>query len=1644
MGAYAIDRYHRPASRRFVRHALPLALAASLATSFAPLIAQAQAPLPGTLPTGGNVVSGTATIGLPGGNTMTINQTSNGAIIDWGSFSVGSAATVNINQPSAASVLLNRVIGDGTTREASQIFGGLNSNGRVFLVNPSGVVFGAGSQVNVGGLVASTLDIGNDDFQAGVGSGHFVFNGDRGVVVNNGTITAASGGTIALLSESSVDNTGQISAPRGTIIGAKGSSLTLDFQGDGLTQVTINGPGPARGFDINNSGTLTADGGQVVLTIRSNDITSGIVNTGTIRARTLENRAGRVTLAAASKRIEIDGGQIDVSGAEAGQRGGNISVAGGSVGLFNGARLNASGDAGGGRMDVGSGGGTLVIDGTSVLSANALGNGDGGYVGLQGGNGGARIFGDLSAHGGPNGGVGGQVVTGSTTGFDLRGVRVNTGGGFWSISAPRGISIVHGADTGTVPGDPYEAVTTNLVQDGDINRGLDAGSSVAVVALGSQTTRAAITIDGSAGAIAISRSAGSAPLTLQLSANNEITGNSFSIGSTSGALNIDLNSNAFNAGELHGGLSFSNASLLSNGGNIRLYGMSAPEAGYARVTGGFGIQLYGTTLDTRIGRSDANSGGNVVLRGQGLGESVGEFVGQGMLLSGSQIHASTGNVNLLGYGDLGSYGVQLDGRGVGSPITTTSGAIDIVGINAGGRNPNQSAISVAGGFAIRSGSGRIRLSGHAGADGGPNLDEASSGLVIQDGTITSGGAIELNGSSDGSGVGISIGAPSRIDGGAGSVLLRAGNNGATSALQIAGSVAANAVNVRTGEVTAAGAVIDRTASAMQIGGGAGEFVSMASLGAINTPNLVIGHNGHAGAITIAQALTRAGNLTLQNTGGNGGIALNGAVNLGGGALALASGGDITQSAAGGITAQNLLARTNGGNVALSTAQNDVGTLAGGASGSFSYTDSNALTIGAVAATGFDTDGAPSSMSESGVAANGAVLVRNNAGDLTLDGDVSGTDVDLVTAGRLQNPNGAVINADNRWRVWANTWVGETRGGLSGSGTLPNLYNCSFGGACGVTVPTGDNHFIYTAQPTLTIDIASFVREYGLNNPALTYALAGLILGDTFGNAVTGDATTLATILSNVGNYAIGGNFTSPAGYALQINPGTLNITQADLLFTANPFTRLYGDPNGVLSGTVSGFRNGQSVADLLGTLVWNTNATQGSNVGKYAINPGGVSSQNYRFVEAPGNASAFDIQKATLLFTANPFSRVYGDANGTLSGTVSGFRNGESVADLLGTLVWSTNATQGSNVGKYAINPGGASSQNYQFVEASSNAGAFDIQKATLLFTANPFSRVYGDGNGTLSGTVSGFRNGQSVADLVGTLAWSTDATQASNVGQYAVNYGGVSSQNYQFVGAASNASALSIGKAQLLITANPFIRLYGDPNGALSGSVSGFRNGESVADLLGTLAFSTDATQASNVGNYAIHFGGVSSQNYEFVAAPGNASALAVQKATLTYVADPVAVLFGKKYGDFTGSVAGFRNGDTVASSTTGTLKFSTDAPSNSAPGVYAIEGGGLEAQNYTFEQAPANRTALQLNPLPLAAQPTITPDGTREQPESYVYSNNVGKAPPTCPSTGPLDTPGLTRGGDTLAREWSKVRSRPNLNSCLQSERKSGCGDF
>lgn len=241
------------------------------------------------LPTGNQLIAGQATISTPNVGQMQINQASQKAVINWQGFSVAPTEAVNIQQPNTQAALLNRVVG----QDASQIQGKLNANGQVYLVNPNGVVFSNTAQVDVGGLIASTHNITNQDF---INSNqHFTQNGSTGKVENHGTINAKDGGVVALIGEH-VTNTGTINTPKGTSALAAGKTVDLDFQGDGLVEIKVTEA--ALNAQINNQGVIQADGGRVVMTTKAaGQLIDTVINQeGVVKARGLVERNGEIIL----------------------------------------------------------------------------------------------------------------------------------------------------------------------------------------------------------------------------------------------------------------------------------------------------------------------------------------------------------------------------------------------------------------------------------------------------------------------------------------------------------------------------------------------------------------------------------------------------------------------------------------------------------------------------------------------------------------------------------------------------------------------------------------------------------------------------------------------------------------------------------------------------------------------------------------------------------------------------------------------------------------------------------------------------------------------------------------------------------------------------------------------------------------------------------------------------------------------------------------------------------------------------------------------------------------------------------------------------------------------------------------------------
>jgi filamentous hemagglutinin family protein len=199
-------------------------------------------------PTGGTVTSGSATLSTSG-STLTITTGTSGTVINWNSFSIGAGETTRFNQPNASSATLNRVTG----ASSSSINGSLQSNGQVFLVNPNGIVFGAGSQVNAAGFVASTLSISDSDFLSR--NLRFTVGGPVGSITGEANIV---GDSYAALIGAQINVSGNVSAGSGGIVIAAGGPVTLTMSGGTFTSVSVGSS--ISGAAITVDGTINSTG----------------------------------------------------------------------------------------------------------------------------------------------------------------------------------------------------------------------------------------------------------------------------------------------------------------------------------------------------------------------------------------------------------------------------------------------------------------------------------------------------------------------------------------------------------------------------------------------------------------------------------------------------------------------------------------------------------------------------------------------------------------------------------------------------------------------------------------------------------------------------------------------------------------------------------------------------------------------------------------------------------------------------------------------------------------------------------------------------------------------------------------------------------------------------------------------------------------------------------------------------------------------------------------------------------------------------------------------------------------------------------------------------------------------------------------
>lgn len=397
----------------------------------------------------GNVASGNATVQQTTNSTV-VNQTSDKAILNWQSFNIGAQESTHFQQPTGG-MALNRI---SAQQGGSQIYGTLTATGKIILVNPAGIYFGPSAYVNVGGIIATTANISDENFN----NGNYQFNGGSpyGSVINDGQIIAEDHGLVALMGNG-VENNGTIQANLGTVALESGDSYVVSFGPNDQVGFAVSGTAQKG---VSNTGTIRANGGRVQVDARvASGVLDRVINMGgVVEARSVGTRTGDLVIDGGDTGVVYISSHINATGKSShsnGRTGGQVMIAGGKILVDSTADIDVSGDQGGGKIFVGGsrqGKGPMpnaqavVVASNAKLSANAISEGNGGEIVVYSTDM-TRIEGTLSARGGDVSGNGGLIETSSRY-LEIDNAKIDTSApygtyGLWLLD-PENVKITAG------------------------------------------------------------------------------------------------------------------------------------------------------------------------------------------------------------------------------------------------------------------------------------------------------------------------------------------------------------------------------------------------------------------------------------------------------------------------------------------------------------------------------------------------------------------------------------------------------------------------------------------------------------------------------------------------------------------------------------------------------------------------------------------------------------------------------------------------------------------------------------------------------------------------------------------------------------------------------------------------------------------------------------------------------------------------------------------------------------------------------------------------------------------------------------------------------------------------------------------------
>ncbi|WP_193317461.1 YDG domain-containing protein [Janthinobacterium violaceinigrum] len=1541
-------------------------------------------------PAGGTVVAGQASINGTPGNTV-IQQGSQNAVINWASFNIGKGESVQFQQPNSNAVALNRVLGnDGTT-----ILGNLSANGKVFIVNPNGVLFGHGASVNTAGLVASTLDISNADFMAG--KYQFAGNG-TGKVLNQGSISAP-GGYVALLG-ANVSNEGTIQARLGSVALAAGRAITLDVAGDGLLNVAVDRG--AVGALVNNGGLIQADGGSVVLTAQAaGDLLKTVVNnTGVIEAHSIDTRGGTIKLLGDMQSGTVNAaGTLDASAPEGGN-GGFIDTSAAHVKIDDGLKVttaSAKGLSGTWLIDptdfnIAVSGGDM----TGTFLSNSLKSGN---VQIQSVSGGSGTQGNINVNDNINWtankltltaqnnininkamrGAGtaslaleyGQsgVAAGNLSTYNVKAeVDLPSGNNFSTKLGSNGSVTVYqvinslGAFNST-SGNDVQGMQGNLSGNYVLGSNIDASATGSwdigkgFVPIGSAVTPFTGKFDG----------LGHELYGLTINRPEMPVGMFGNIGTAGSVRNLSLSNVNISGSQAVFSASYTDIGALAgrNNGTIENVASSGAVHGSGYINMG---ALVGTNAGTL---SNSRAAGTVVAGAYGAAGGLVGVNAAGGLIKGSSSAVATTSANYF------AGGLAVFNRGTISDSYAT-GAIS-VGSAGGSYGGGLAAINDATGVVTNSyATGNVTgVSGLGGL-----LGRIESGGTVDNSYAT--GNVTGTGNNIGGLVGLSYG-PIRNSYATGNVTANSTVGG------VVGYNLSTMTNVYySGKLTAGGASVG-----MIVGDNNGGTVTNAYFDkSLNGAIAAIGVTGNAATsnalgLTSAQMLQGSNFAGFNFTSTAGAAGNNWVIVSGDGSINGASAGTRPMLASEWSNTINsthqlqLMAMNKAASYTLgssfsaaSTAANGndvwggtgfipVGTAGSAFTGSLDGTGHIISSLN-IAKAGASNVGLFGAIGSGGVVANiglsgGSVAGGTNVGALAGSnaGTISGS---FATSGVTSTSTGGGLVGSNTGTV-VNSYAS---GAVSGGGTVGGLVG-SNGGSIATSYANGS---------------VSGVSSVG----GLAGANAGSVTGSYWdtqsssqGTSAGGTAMTTAQ-MKNLSNY-------TGAGWELAQMWVVYDGQSAPFLrsFMKQIAVRVSYDSkvyDGVAYGGGSNsvtYSNTVAGASLLGTPVYAGNATGAVNAGTYGVSASGLYSS--------GGQSGYAISyidgglvitpKSVTLSGAAVTGKVY---DGTTTASISGTLNGVLAGDLanVSSAVSGTYASKnaGSNIAVTTnATLGGSAGGNYALVPVVGLTG--NIGKATI-------SGVTGivAGNKTYDGSAAASLNtaGATFAGMVGgdslTVSGASGSFADKNAGNgkavsiSGIVLGGLDAGNYNLTGTTAS-SAADISKANItgvagIVAGN---KVY-DGSAAASlntagATFAGMVGGDSLTVSGASGSFvDKNAANGKTVNVSGMSLGGTDADNYNLLSSTTSTTAN-ISKATIASVGGIVA---GNKTYDGTAAAslntagatfAGMLGGDSLTVSGASGSFADKNAGNGKAVSISGIVLGGLDAGNYNLTGTTASSTA-------------------------------------------------------------------------------------